>query len=113
MIRSFTSSMVTILRKNLEYLCAEITALFDLKQKLLGNSDSIKSVKLHLIRHSHVWISEYGSLLNLDTETWESLLRSVAKKPYRRSQKRKEGMLDIMTEKVKRSLYLLYYYFRY
>ena len=100
MIFRFSAPMLTRLHTNLQNLCASITSFFEFKQKLLGNDGQIRSIKMHLVRHSPGWISEYGSLLFNDSETWESLLKSVAKRPYRRCQKRKSGILDIMTDKV-------------
>ena len=93
--------MLVKLKTNLDALGAMIGELFNMKQKFLNKDGKMRSSKMHLVRHSHGWISEYGALLNNDSERWESLLRSVAKRPYRRSQKRREGMLDIMTDKVR------------
>ena len=96
----FSEAMLTRLSTNLRHLSGQIKYLFTYKQNLLDNEGKMCAVKMHLVRHSHDWIKLYGSLLYCDSERWESFHKSVAKNVYRKSQKRRVGTLDIMTNKV-------------
>jgi len=80
-------------------MITKVKILFAYKQRLTNQSKPLRSLKLHLIKHSFYWIRLYGSLLGQDTERWESYLR-VTKDVYRGSKKRRTGLNQLMMNRV-------------
>ena len=96
----FSKPMITRLGTNLSNLETISQHLHSYKNVCNNSMAPLYSIKLHLTTHIAMWTYEYGPLLHLDTARFESYLKEAAKKVYRRSVKRKEGMIGIMTDKV-------------
>ena len=100
MYNRFTEEALTTLEHNLSIMIDRIKILFAYKQKLTKQKKPLRSIKLHMIRHSFFWIRSFGNLLGQDTERWESYLKIVAKGIYRGARKRRVGLNSIMMNRV-------------
>lgn len=75
--------------------------LHAVKQLVAGNPVALKTTKLHLATHSHIWVQEFGAMTGFDTSRWESFMQVAAKQPFRRSKKSVEGSEEAMLTRVR------------
>ena len=83
---------VSKLRTTITKCVTMIRILFAYRDRLSGDNNALRSRKLHFLFHSPGYIEAYGSLLGMDTETFECFMKQCAKNPYRSGQKRKTNI---------------------